>query len=95
MSDVYVHDPARGTLGSCYVATTGIPAGRTASQLDTLWFFDGTSTWRPTGLSTSFRNGTWTTPADQVTAPALAVVVDPDDAETVYVGTSVGVVRGR
>lgn len=93
VSDVYVHDPARGTLGSCYVATTGIGA---ASPLDTLWFFDGVSTWRPTGLSTSFTpsNGTWTVPADQVSAPALAVVVDPDDNSIVYVGTSVGVLRG-
>jgi hypothetical protein len=51
----------------------------------------------PTGLSTSFTpsNGTWTVPAEQVTAPALAVVVHPDDRNTVYVGTSVGVVRGE
>src|SRR4029077_11219727 len=50
--------------------------------------------WRPTGLSTSF-NGTWGVPADQVSAPALAVGVDPDDNSIVYVGTSVGVVRGQ
>ena len=33
-------------------------------------------------------------PADRVTAPALGVVVDPDDKNTVYVATSVGVVKG-
>jgi hypothetical protein len=100
VSDVCVHDPARGTLGSCYVTTTGFPYIRTGGPtipLDTLWFFDGVGTWRPTGLSTSFApsNGTWTTPAEQVTAPALAVVVDADDRNTVYVGTGVGVVQGR
>src|SRR5262249_3951145 len=42
-------------------------------------------------------NGTWggTPPANiRVTAPALGVVVDPEDRKTVYVGTSVGVVKG-
>jgi hypothetical protein len=98
VSDVAVHDPARGSLGSCYVTTTG-GAINTAGfpPLDTLWFFDGTDKWLPTGLRITHANGTWggTPPANiRVTAPALGVVVDPDDRNTVYVGTSVGVVKG-
>jgi hypothetical protein len=98
VSDVAVHNPARGSLGSCYVTTTG-GAINTAGfpALDTLWFFDGTDKWHPTGLRINHPNGTWggTPPANiRVTAPALGVVVDPDDANTVYVGTSVGVVKG-
>jgi len=95
VSDTCVHNATRGTLGSCYVATTGVDIGSApnAIQRDTLWFFDGTDKWLPTGLKTTF-NGTWTDPAQRVTAPALAVAVDPDDPNIVYVGTSVGVVRG-
>jgi hypothetical protein len=92
VSDVAVHDPARGTLGSCYVTTTGgnvVPG----TQRDTLWFFDGTDKWYPTGLRMTLASGTWT--GTQVTAPALGVVVDPDDPNTLYVGTSVGVVKGK
>jgi hypothetical protein len=93
-SDVAVHDPALGTLGSCYVTTTGLPNFTTppGDRIDTLWFFDGTSKWIPTGLRTTNPSGTWT--GTQVTAPALGVVVDPDDKNIVYVGTSVGVVKG-
>jgi hypothetical protein len=97
VSDVFVHDPARGTLGSVYVTTTGWTysrAGGPTVQRDTLWFFDGTGTWRPTGLSINNPNGTWAVPGDRVTAPALGVIVDPDDRNTVYVATSVGVVKG-
>ena len=94
VSDLAVHDHTRGTLGSCYVTTIGGFAGGAAR--DTLWFFDGTGTWRPTGLhhATTVVNGTWAVPADRVTAPALAVIVDPGSPNVVYVGTSVGVVRG-
>jgi hypothetical protein len=97
VSDVCVHDPARGSLGSCYVTTTGFPyprAGAAPIPRDTLWFFDGVDKWRPTGLRINHPNGTWAVPTDQVTAPALGVVVDPDDPNTVYVATSVGVVKG-
>jgi hypothetical protein len=95
VSDVAVHRPDLGTLGSCYVTTTGgaIPiAGAPPADRDTLWFFDGTDKWHPTGLRISHGNGTWS--GIQVTAPALGVVVDPDDRSKVYVGTSVGVVKG-
>ena len=96
VSDVAVHDPARGVLGSCYVTTTGgsifISSGPNV-QRDTLWFFDGTDKWYPTGLRITHPNGTWT--GIQVSAPALGVVIDPDDPNTLYVGTSVGVVKGK
>jgi hypothetical protein len=100
VSDVAVHDPARGTFGSCYVTTTGdsIPISSGPNvQRDTLWFFDGTDKWYPTGLRITHPNGTWggTPPSNiRVTAPGLGVVVDPDDRSKVYVGTSVGVVKG-
>lgn len=79
-SDIGIHDPARGTHGSFYVATTGdssVPA------MDTLWWFNGTDRWVATGLRTV------------VPAPAYAVVVDPSDRRIVYVGNAVGVWRGR
>ena len=97
VSDVFVQNPASGTLGSCYVTTTGWTYWRTGGptiERDTLWFFDGTNQWLPTGLSTVKPSGTWAVAADRIKAPALAVVVDPDDNTIVYVGTSVGVVKG-
>lgn len=104
VSDVAVHDPDRGALGSCYVSTTGsttFAAGTPGARQDTLWFFDGDHTWVPTGLRTVNPRGTWPNlpapPAgrtSRVTAPALGVVVDLDDRTRVYVATSVGVVRG-
>ena len=95
-SDVCVHDPDHGPLGSCYVATVGkvsVPPDANDPYRDMLWFFDGDSTWVPCGLRVDNHNGVWT--GTRVTAPALAVVVDPADRATVYVGTSVGVVRGH
>lgn len=104
VSDVAVHDPDRGPLGSCYVSTIGDPdfAAGTPTRQDTLWFFDGVDTWWPTGLrTTNAARGSWpnipgSAPprTSQVTAPALGVVVDPADRNKVYVATSVGVVRG-
>jgi hypothetical protein len=103
VSDVYVHNPARGPLGSCYVTTTGwpySPDGGPTIPLDTLWFFDGTDKWIPTGLSITHPNGTWAVATDRITAPALGVLVDPGpdpinpDYTTVYVATSVGVIKG-
>jgi hypothetical protein len=82
-SDLAVHDPAAGTHGSFYVATTGLPASPT---MDTLWWFDGTDRWHATGLRTK---------PEGVAAPAYAVVVDPAQPADVYVGTAVGVWRGR
>jgi hypothetical protein len=96
VSDVAVHAPTRGMLGSCYVTTIGGSVAFTDGSSvarDTLYFFDGVDKWFPTGLRLNLpTSGTWT--GIRVTAPALGVVVDPDDANTVYVATSVGVVRG-
>ena len=82
-SDLAVHVPGAGTHGSFYVATTGLPASPT---MDTLWWFDGTDRWHATGLRTK---------PEGVAAPAYAVVVDPAQPADVYVGTAVGVWRGR
>lgn len=81
-SDLAVHDPARGKYGSAYVAVTG---DGTSDRMDTLWWFDGTDTWYPAKLRSS-DHGT--------KAPAYAVVVDPADNTTLYVGTALGVWRG-
>ncbi|HTY73507.1 MAG TPA: hypothetical protein VMI11_13945 [Actinomycetes bacterium] len=90
VSDLAVHDAGRGALGSCYVATTG---GADAAH-DTLWFFDGDGTWWACGVTRVIAGRTsWT--GSPSSAPALAVEVDPTDSSTVYVGTSVGVLRGR
>ena len=88
-SDIAVHQPRRGTRGSYYVATTGHVSVDDdelveSTDMDTLWWFDGTATWWPTGL----RND-----PDGTKAPAYAVAVDPDDDEIVYVGTALGVWR--
>ena len=94
VSDVAVHQPDRGPLGSCYVSTIGDSDPTT--RRDTLWFFDGIQTWFPCGLRTNnATRGTWPVPADRVTAPALGVVVDPGNADIVYVATSVGVLKGE
>jgi hypothetical protein len=93
VSDVAVHDPGRGALGSCYVTTVGGVFADT--QRDTLWFFDGTDKWYPTGLRLPRPRGKWAPSNIRVTAPALGVVVDPSgDRNVLYVGTSVGVVKG-
>ena len=64
-------------------------------QRDTLWFFDGTDTWYPTGLRLERPGGKWKADNIRVTAPALGVVVEPSEPHDVlYVGTSVGVVKG-
>jgi hypothetical protein len=95
VSDLAVHDPARGDIGSVYVTTIGapgFPAGAASGDVDTLYFFDGKATWYPCGVRRAAPNTSWTT--TQVTAPALGVVVDPDDRGSVYVATSVGVLKG-
>jgi hypothetical protein len=98
VSDVAVHDPNAGSLGSCYVTTIGRwnfhDAASNDAYVDTLWFFDGRRHWYPTGLRTNNpATGNWGAEI-QVTAPALGVVVDPEHPEIVYVATSVGVVKG-
>jgi hypothetical protein len=69
----------RGTKGAVYLGTAGHP---TKTEVDTLWWFDGTDTWYPTHLRS------------KVAAPVTAVLCDPAHPELVYVGTTVGVWRG-
>ena len=83
-TDIASHDPAAGTHGSFYVATTGPEDLSGTSLPDTLWWFDGTDTWYATGLRTD-KNGS--------AAPAQAVLVDPADPSVVYAGTGAGVWR--
>jgi hypothetical protein len=89
-SDVAVHQPGTGANGTYYVATTGHAAikddaATESTRMDTLWWYDGTSRWHPTGL----RNAPTGTKA-----PAYAVAVDPEDDTIVYVGTALGVWHG-
>ncbi len=99
VSDIAVHRPELGNLGSLYVTTIGtdgFPDAAGSGDVDTLYFFDGDSTWWPCGLrreTPTTPNANWT--GTRVTAPALGVVVDPDDRNIVFVATSVGVVRGQ
>ena len=69
-----------GTKGAVYLGTVGKPDD---NEVDTLWWFDGTSTWHKTGLRT---NG--------VGAPVTAIVCHSDFPNQVWVGTTVGVWRG-
>jgi hypothetical protein len=71
-----------GTKGALYLGTVGKPDD---DDVDTLWWFDGTSKWFRTGLRKD---------ANGVPAPVTAIVCDPDHPEEVYVGTTVGVWRG-
>jgi hypothetical protein len=89
-SDLAIHDPGNLPNGSVYVTTTGSVRrdGQNlveADRMDTLWWYDGSSKWYPTGLRNS-NTGT--------KAPAYAVVVDPSNANKVYVGTALGVWLG-
>jgi hypothetical protein len=68
-----------GPKGAVYLGTTGHPD---KSQVDTLWWFDGTDTWHPTHLR------------DHLPAAVTAVLCDPANPEHVYVGTTVAVWRG-
>jgi hypothetical protein len=77
-NDIAVHDPARGSLGSLYLALLG---DLSTSDDDQLWWFDGSSTWHKTGL------------AAKTNAAALAVAVEPGHPDVVYVGTAIGVFR--
>jgi len=72
----------RGTLGALYIGTVGNPD---KPNVDTLWWFDGTDKWYPTGLRTD-PNG--------VPAPVTAIVCNPVSPTEVWVGTTVGVWHG-
>jgi len=74
-------DP-RGPLGSVYLGTIGDPDD---DDVDTLWWFDGTSTWHPTGLRKDSLG---------VPAPVTVVTCDPAHPQEVWVGTTVGVWLG-
>jgi hypothetical protein len=95
-SEIGIHDPSRGRFGSFYVACTGFVDFNKLGDLvahpfvDTLYWFDGDKRWIPTGLRTA------NSPPNNIgtSAPALAVVCDPDDPNIVYVGTTIGVWRG-
>jgi hypothetical protein len=94
-SDLAIHDPTRGANGSFYVACTGhvkIDHDNVieSDRMDTLWWYDGTGKWYPTGLRTA------NSPPGNVgtKAPAYAVLCDPDDLTVVHVGTSLGVWKG-
>jgi len=71
--ELAVHQPGVGT-GTLYVGTGG-PSGE-----DHLWWYDGTSTWRPAGLPTD--------------TAVHAITVDPAHPEIVYAGTDLGVWKG-
>lgn len=58
----------------------------TSHPLEPVWWFDGTDTWHPCTLGT-------VPPGTR--AAAYSVVVDPDDRDVVYAGTTVGVWRGE
>ena len=66
--------------GSFYVAATGDPA---TPAMDTLWWFDGNDRWHATALRAA------------APVPAYAVAVHPTDATVVFVGTAVGVWKGK
>ena len=58
--------------------------------MDTLWWYDGNGKWWSTGLRNDDATG-----SEGVAAPAYAVLVDPDDRTIVYVGTALGVWKGK
>ncbi len=68
-----------GPKGAAYLGTVGDPDDE---AVDTLWWFDGTDTWHPTGLRA------------EVKAPVTAVRCDTANPSDVYVGTTVGVWHG-
>ena len=92
VNDLGVHLPNRAAFGSFYVATVGSAGSGPGQEIDTLWWYDGDGHFVPCGLRRAHPRGAWS--GTRIAAPALSVVVDPDDPAIVYVGTSVGVVRG-
>jgi len=93
-TDIAIYDNL-GQHGRFYITTTGHTelddnTPKEFDRMDTLWWYDRSGHFHPTGL----RNHK--TPPDDVgtEAPAIAVAVDPDDKNVVYVGTALGVWRG-
>jgi len=75
--------PAAGqpAVGALYLGTVGHLGD---AGIDTLWWFDGAGTWRKTGLREK-----------GVPAPVIAIAVDPALPDEVWVGTTVGVWKGK
>lgn len=75
--------PAAGQpeVGAIYIGTVGHPD---KANVDTLWWYDGTANWFPTGLRTN-----------AVPAPVIALVVDATAPDEVWAGTTVGVWKGK
>ena len=73
----------RGTQGALYLGTIGEASD---AAVDTLWWFDGTGRWHPTGLRSHPRG---------VPAPVTAIACDPARPNEVWVGTTVGVWYGE
>ncbi len=93
-SDLTLDDLTPGAT-SCYVACTGHATlddntVTESDRMDTLWWYDGAGKWWSTGLRNDDLSG-----STGVTAPAFAVLVDPDNRDIVYVGTALGVWRGE
>ena len=92
-NDVATHTaPSGGAAvtdpGTFYVAVAG---DETAEEMDSVWWHDGAAKqWYATGLHVKGN-----TDPLRTEAPAYAVIVDPDHADLVYVGTAVGVWRGE
>jgi hypothetical protein len=74
-----------GSKGALYLGTMGNPDN---DDVDTLWWFDGTSKWFKTKLRKDEQGH------PRVPAPVTAIVCDPVFPNEVYVGTTVGVWRG-
>lgn len=92
VNDVAIHDPKDGADATCYLATVG-----STSSVDTLYWYDGQGHFIPCGTRRVLGTGTWGVGTTRITSPALSVIVDPATPPTrpiVYVGTSVGVIKG-
>ena len=89
-TDIGIANPAAPGDGTLFVATTGPEKPSTSKDDDTLWWYDGSATWRRTGL----RAAGLANPPTGTVAPAYAVVADPVIQGTVYVGTGAGVWQG-
>jgi hypothetical protein len=74
-----------GAKGALYLGTIG---NADDDDVDTLWWFDGTSKWFKTKLRKDEQGH------PRVPAPVTAIVCDPVFPNEVYVGTTVGVWKG-
>ena len=97
-TDIAVHQNTNGRE-TCYVTTTGqvtVASDGTLSgdeHYDTCWWYDGAGKWYPTGLRNAPLDAGNGTGGSAVAAHS--VIVDPDNANVVYVGNRIGVWRGE